>query len=325
MTMATASPSDGIGERSGTSAAGSAAGSRQRRRATQSHLARRAPSSSRAASGEPSTASARACESCTTSLPMVAESVMSARTFDNSAEVFRNAELHADRRPRHAGRRPRSAHQHGVVDAAERPQAAQPRHAARPADTRAAQQWRGVGPVGARRVRAREVGHGAPARSSRSGVGLREGISRSRCARRRQPVQPHRRRRSPCSTASAPRGHSDGHGPTASSCSNRCVAERGRRCRPRSSRSRCEQLGAALANIHGLPTDFGRGPFQRYRAGAGAQQRRPGDDRSTRRCRRRSRSARSTRRGPPSSKGNRVPARRCARQQRAVPRRRWCT
>ena len=26
------------------------------------------------------------------------------------------------------------------------------------------------------------------------------------------------------------------------------------------------QLGAALANIHGLPTDFGRGPFQRYRA-----------------------------------------------------------
>jgi tRNA A-37 threonylcarbamoyl transferase component Bud32 len=25
------------------------------------------------------------------------------------------------------------------------------------------------------------------------------------------------------------------------------------------------QLGAALANIHGLPTDFGRGPFQRYR------------------------------------------------------------
>ena len=26
-----------------------------------------------------------------------------------------------------------------------------------------------------------------------------------------------------------------------------------------------KQLGAALANIHGLPTDFGRGPFQRYR------------------------------------------------------------
>ncbi len=25
------------------------------------------------------------------------------------------------------------------------------------------------------------------------------------------------------------------------------------------------QLGTALANIHGLPTDFGRGPFQRYR------------------------------------------------------------
>jgi hypothetical protein len=25
------------------------------------------------------------------------------------------------------------------------------------------------------------------------------------------------------------------------------------------------QLGVALANIHGLPTDFGRGPFQRYR------------------------------------------------------------
>jgi aminoglycoside phosphotransferase (APT) family kinase protein len=26
-----------------------------------------------------------------------------------------------------------------------------------------------------------------------------------------------------------------------------------------------EQMGSALANIHGLPTDFGRGPFQRYR------------------------------------------------------------
>ena len=26
------------------------------------------------------------------------------------------------------------------------------------------------------------------------------------------------------------------------------------------------QLGAALANVHGLPTDFGRGPFQRYRS-----------------------------------------------------------
>ena len=26
------------------------------------------------------------------------------------------------------------------------------------------------------------------------------------------------------------------------------------------------RFGAALANVHGLPTDFGRGPFQRYRS-----------------------------------------------------------
>ena len=82
------------------------------------------------------------------------------------------------------------------------------------------------------------------------------------------------------------------------------------------------QLGVALANIHGLPTDFGRGPFQRYRPRAGAPTaptwwRWPAPTSPTSSDRFRDqlgRRAADLRRG-------RLPARRRARQQRVVPRR----
>ena len=322
MTMATASPPVGFATDPAIPATGSAARSRQRRRATQPHLALRHARSSRARLRR---VKYRIGESLRVVYDVVADGrrfVMSARTFANSADVFRKRRVERRARPRHARCRSRSAHRarcggrcRTIASCATSARCSIRRYA-----SAAAVVWRGSSRSSSntrrrsRRRCASSIAHGQVSGFAKAyldrdaldvanqynriaaSIALLDGIRTPRALGWARPdrivvLEPMRGR--PWTQLPAEIQ------PTAMQ-----QLRRGARQHPRPAhrlRSR---------SVPALP------------AGTGAQQRRPGGHRSTRRRRRARATARPAGRRSAGTGRDRLPARRRARQQRAVPRRR---